>query len=215
MRRHLAAAGFALTIQLAPGTLAAPSVEARGLMRDMAVLVIDGRQQLLRVGERSGAVELLAADPGRARVRIGDEVLELGLTERVGGTFVAPDKREVRVTRDGQGHFRVAGTIAGKPVSFLVDTGATVLAMSSEHADRLGIDYRSETPPMQVVTAAGPAPSWYVELDLVEVGGIQVRGVQAAVVEGAYPVDVLLGMSFLRNVELSERAGVLTLTQDF
>lgn len=215
MRRPLAAAAFAFAMQFAPDALAAPSIEARGLMRDMAVLVIDGRQQLLRVGERSGGVELLAADPQRARVRVGDAVLELGLSDRAGGAFVAPEKREVRITRNGQGQFRVAGAIAGKPVSLLVDTGANVLAMSSQEADRLGIDYRTESAPMQVVTAAGPAPSWYVELDLVEVGGIRVRGVRAAVVEGAYPVDILLGMSFLQNVELSERAGVLTLSQDF
>ena len=194
---------------------AAPTVEARGLMRDMAVLVIDGRERILRVGERSGAVELLAADPSRARVRVGETVVELGLSERAGGGFEEPAQRSVRITRDRQGHFRVAGTIEGQPVSFLVDTGATVLAMSSLHARQLGIDYARDNTPTRVVTAAGPAPSYYVELESVEVGGLRVRGVRAAVVEGGYPLEILLGMSFLRHVGLRERAGVLTLTQDF
>lgn len=215
MRRPLAAAALLLAILALPSALAAPAIEARGLMRDMAVLVIDGRQQLLRVGERAGDVELLAADPQRARLRVGEQIVELGLSERVGAEFVEPEKRAVRITRDGQGHFRVGGTIAGQPVSFLVDTGATVLAMSSADADRLGIDYLNGSAPTQVVTAAGPAPSYFVELDSVEVGGIRMRGVRAAVVQGPYPLEILLGMSFLRNVELSERAGVLTLTQDF
>lgn len=64
-----------------------------------------------------------------------------------------------------------------------------------------------------VVTAAGRARSHFVTLDRVEVGGLSVRNVDAAVVEGAYPEDILLGMSFLRHVGLSESAGVLTLTQ--
>ena len=57
--------------------------------------------------------------------------------------------------------------------------------------------------------------SYLVRLDEVEVGGIRVKGVDAAIVEGGYPTEILLGMSFLRSVGFSERAGVLTLTQDF
>ena len=87
--------------------------------------------------------------------------------------------------------------------------------MSSAQADRLGIDYSANGQAGQVLTAAGPAVSHRVRLNAVEVGGILINGVDAAVVEGSYPVEILLGMSFLRNVGFSERAGVLTLTQDF
>ena len=212
MLRALPILLFAL---LAHPSFAAPSVEARGLMRDMAVLVIDGREQLVRAGQEVGGVTLLSADPVRAVVVIEGEQYELGLSQRAGGGFVQPEAREVRITRDGQGHFRVGGRIDGQPVSFLIDTGATVLAMSGAQADRLGIDYSASGQATQVLTAAGPAASYYVRLDSVEVGGILVNGVDAAVVEGSFPVEILLGMSFLRNVGFSERAGVLTLTQDF
>lgn len=216
MTRLLRSASLCVLLLSVAAAEAAPSVEARGLMRGMAVLVIDGRQQLVRVGERTPeGVELIAADTARARIRVDGQEIELGLSQRVGANFVVPEKTEVRINRDGQGHFRVAGTIEGQPVSFLIDTGATVLAMSSRQAQQLGIDYQRSGEVVQVVTAAGPAASYYVNLDAVEVGGIRVNGVQAAVVEGAYPVDILLGMSFLRHVGLSERAGVMTLTQDF
>ena len=194
---------------------AAPAVEARGLMRDMAVLVIDGQQRLVRAGLSVDGVTLLSADPSRAVVLIDGERYELGLSQRAGGSFVRPETREVRIVRDGRGHFRVGGRIEGQPVSFLVDTGATVLAMSSAQADRLRIDYSANGQAGQVLTAAGPAVSHRVRLNAVEVCGILINGVDAAVVEGSYPVEILLGMSFLRNVGFSERAGVLTLTQDF
>lgn len=216
MHRLLRSVSFLLLALPLAVAEAAPSVEARGLMRGMAVLVIDGTQRLLRVGEASPeGVELLAADTASAIVRVEGREFEISLSQRVGANFVAPEKREVRINRDGQGHFRVAGTIEGQPVSFLVDTGATVIAMSSQHARQLGIDYQASGESTQVITAAGPASSHYVRLNAVEVGGISVSGVQAAIVEGPYPVEILLGMSFLRHVGLSESAGVMTLTQDF
>ena len=202
-----------LTVVLLPAS-AAPSVEVRGLMRDRAVLVIDGTRHLLRVGETSPeGVTLAAADAREARVRIDGETLSLGLSRRVGTNFREPESRSVSVARDGRGQFRVAGTIEGRPVRFLVDTGASVLAMSGNDASALGIDYRGSGREGSVVTAAGRARSHFVALDQVEVGGLTVRNVDAAVVEGPYPEDILLGMSFLRHVGFSETAGVLTLTQ--
>jgi|AntRauTorcE11897_2_1112592.scaffolds.fasta_scaffold61200_1 aspartyl protease family protein len=202
-----------LTAVLLPA-LAAPSVEVRGLMRDRAVLVIDGTRHLLRVGETSPeGVTLVAADAREARVRIEGKVLALGLSRRLGANFEEPETRSVSVARDVRGQFRVAGTIEGRPVRFLVDTGASIIAMSGNDASALGIDYRGGGRQGSVVTAAGRARSHFVTLDRVEVGGLRVHNVDAAVVEGAYPEDILLGMSFLRHVGFAESAGVLTLTQ--
>jgi len=218
VRPHVRSAAMILgIILLMPAAgLAATSVEARGLMRDMAVLLIDGQQRVLRTGERSPeGVELLESSTASARIRVDGSEYVLDLSDRVGARFVAPAQREVRISRDLQGHFRVAGTIEGQPVSFMVDTGATVLAMSSRQAERLGIEYLYQGGATQVITASGPAASYYISLDAVEVGGITVTGVQAAVVEGNYPQEILLGMSFLRHVGMVQDAGVLTLSQDF
>ena len=72
---------------------AAPAVEARGLMRDMAVLVIDGQQRLVRAGRSVDGVRLLSADPSRAVVLIDGKRYGLGLSQRAGGSFVRPETR--------------------------------------------------------------------------------------------------------------------------
>jgi aspartyl protease family protein len=106
----------------------------------------------------------------------------------------------------------VRGSVNGTFVNFLVDTGASVVAMSRLHAQQLGLDF-SGAQQGSVVTAQGTVMSYFVNLDEVVVGGITARNVQAAVIDGNYPVEILLGMSFLRQVGLEEQGGVLTLVQ--
>ena len=105
-------------------------------------------------------------------------------------------------------------TVGGQPVTALVDTGASVIAISSAQADRLGIDYLAGQQG-QVVTANGRATSFFVELPEVTLGGIVQRNVRAAVVRGFYPEEVLLGMSFLSGLKLTESNGVMSLTQGY
>ena len=93
-----------------------------------------------------------------------------------------------------------------------MDTGASVIALSSSEATGMGIDYSGGEKGV-VHTAQGTVDSFFVILDEVVVGGITAHNVQAAVIEGNYPIDPLLGMSFLRHVRMEENAGVLTLTQ--
>ena len=99
----------------------------------------------------------------------------------------------------------------------LLDTPLDIVKRkgSKMRTEVVRIDYEADGQTAQVLTAAGPAVSYLVRLDEVEVGGILVKGVDAAIVDGGYPAEILLGMSFLRSVGFSERAGVLTLTQDF
>jgi aspartyl protease family protein len=66
-----------------------------------------------------------------------------------------------------------------------------------------------------VETAGGILQAWQVTLRSVDVGGIRVDGVQASVVEGDFPADVLLGMTFLRHVEMQETNGVLSLSRSW
>ncbi|MCC5887648.1 MAG: TIGR02281 family clan AA aspartic protease [Gammaproteobacteria bacterium] len=194
---------------------AAPSIEAAGLMRDMAVLLIDDRQETLRVGQRSSSgVLLLAADAQRAIIELDGQRRELRLSQRVGGHFVEPVGRSVQISSDARGQFRVAGGVNGRSVTFLVDTGASLLAMSSAQAQRIGIDYRSGELG-RVTTASGVTEAWFLTLDQVTVGDISVDGVRAAIVQGAFPAEALLGMSFLRHVGFAEDGGVLTLLQRF
>ena len=86
--------------------------------------------------------------------------------------------------------------------------------MSEVHAASLGLDYQSGQKGY-VQTAQGNANAYFVMLDKVSLGSITQHKVRATVIEGSYPVDVLLGMSFLNGVNLQDNAGVLTLTARF
>lgn len=194
---------------------ATPSIEAAGLMRDMAILLIDDRQETLRVGQRTNSgVRLLAADAERAIIEVDGQEHELRLSQRVGGQYAEPAGRSVQISSDARGQFRVAGSVNGQSVTFLVDTGASLLAMSSQQAQRIGIDYQSGEPG-RVTTASGVTEAWFLTLDQVTVGEISVYGVRSAIVRGAFPAEALLGMSFLRHVGFAEEGGILTLLQRF
>ncbi len=190
-------------------------VEVLGLFKDRAVLrVPGGRETMVRVGETEQGATLLSATAQGAKVRFQGQVYKLGLSRNVRGAFQSPKKTSVSLNADHQGQYRVTGQINNSQVRFLVDTGATVVALSSQQADQLGIDYRSGQRG-RVQTAQGIAQSHFVNLAQVSVGDVQAQNVRAAVIDGAYPRDVLLGMSFLQQVKMQQESGVLMLAQKF
>jgi aspartyl protease family protein len=201
--------------------LAAPgwanqSVEAVGLFKDRALLRVLGQDRYVRVGEVTPeGAKLIAADADRAVVEFRGETYQLSLSERVSGSFARAEQASVSITSDRFGQYRVGGTINGSYVDFLVDTGASVIAISSNKARALGIEYITSDERALVTTAQGEAISYIVALAEVEVGGIRAHNVRAAVIEGGYPVDVLLGMSYLQHVDLRESAGVLRLERKY
>ena len=107
------------------------------------------------------------------------------------------------------------GSVNGLTVTFLVDTGATTVAMNELEARRLGIQYKLQGKESRVSTASGVAKSWYVKLDTVKVGEIAVNNVGAVVIEGSHPTDVLLGMTYLEYVKLQEHNSILMLEKKF
>lgn len=205
----LLALGFA-----AAGWAAAP-VEVLALFKDRAVLKTAGGQEMLRIGETSqNGVTLLAADPYQAKVRYQSEVYQLQLSARVGSVFAKPKADVVHINRDPMGQYRVRGTINNHLVDFLVDTGASIIAISERQASAMGLDFKAGRPG-HVQTAQGNAEAYFLSLDNVKVGGISLHGVQATVLQGGFPTDVLLGMSFLNQVQMSDNNGVLTLTSQY
>jgi aspartyl protease family protein len=84
----------------------------------------------------------------------------------------------------------------------MIDTGATTIAMNSAVARRLGIDYQRLGRAGAANTAGGMVRTYYMKLDSVQVGDILLHGVDAGVIEGDYPTDVLLGNSFLGRLDL-------------
>lgn len=190
---------------------AAPQVKVVGLFAGKAVLQIDGRRKVLAVGESHGGVKLVSADSRGAVVEMNGRRHAVALSRSVGGAYKARDSIEVRVERNAAGMFTTSGTINGVPTNFLVDTGASSVAMGIADARRFGIDYAQGTP-IQVQTASGVARGYQVWVNEVTVGPIQLRSVNAMVVEGG-PHTPLLGMTFLGQLKLRNEGAALVLEQ--
>ena len=203
-----------LSLSLNVLAAAAPSLELVGLFRNTAVLIINGQQRLMKVGTKSPeGIRLVSATLEGAVISFEGKRMSLRLSQKVSGAFKEVVAPRVTIPADAFGQYRIRGSINGNFLTTLVDTGASLIAMSSAEANRLGIDYLGGEKG-KVETANGEALSYFVTLDNVTVGGITQYNVRAAVVDGLYPAEVLLGMSFLGNLTLHERNGVMNLVQD-
>ncbi|MBP8924313.1 MAG: TIGR02281 family clan AA aspartic protease [Pseudomonadales bacterium] len=189
-------------------------VTANALFEGRAMLSIDGTPRMLQVGETSPeGVRLVAASATLAVIDVGGRRQTLAPGRDAGANFSQPARREVPVSRNAHNQYLVIGTINSRQLNLLVDTGASVIAMNSADARRLGIDYRLHGEPGRVQTASGEVDAWTLMLDRVELSGIVVRNVRASVLEGAYPMRALLGMSWLGRVSMREENGVLYLRE--
>jgi aspartyl protease family protein len=114
--------------------------------------------------------------------------------------------RTVTVRGDARGHFNVEGSVDGRRLDFMVDTGASVVALRERDAARLGIHPIPRDYTASVSTANGTIKAAPVQLNSLEVGGIRVHGVRAMVLPDQALSDNLLGMSFLSRVRRFEMA---------
>jgi aspartyl protease family protein len=201
-------------IFLATGlTWSVAPVEVVGLFKNRAVVRVPAGEVMLKVGETKQGVTLLSADAIQAHLQYKGQDYQLSLSNRVAGEFRRAESAHVAISSDQFGQYHIRGAVNNRFTSFLVDTGASVVAISSRDATAMGLDY-SKGEKGVIHTAQGTTDSYFVNLEEVVVAGITAYNVQAAVIEGEYPVDPLLGMSFLRHVRMEENQGVLTLTQN-
>ena len=115
---------------------------------------------------------------------------------------------------DSRGHFVITGVVNNISLRFLVDTGASLIALTKEDAERSGVQY-TDAMRKQVQTANGVMPVYHVKLATVRVGNITLNNVDAVVVqEGRLPIS-LLGMSFLNRMEMKRDGDTLTLIRRF
>ncbi|MEH6558359.1 MAG: TIGR02281 family clan AA aspartic protease [Oceanicoccus sp.] len=186
-------------------------IQAQALLKDMVVIVVDGTRRVIKAGNRSPeGVLLVTSDPRRAIVEINGQRQQLTLSTRISSDFVIKDRLEVTIPRNQANQYVTSATINGRRVKVLVDTGATFVALSSQQAQQLGIDYL-QGHATTVVTASGRANAYQIKLRSVMIGGINAEVVPAVIVEGNYPQIVLLGMSYLDHVDMHEQNGVLLL----
>ena len=186
-----------------------------GLFKGRAIVKIDGTQRTLKKGKASPeGVILISADSQVAILEVNGEQQEFKLGRHVGTSFKKKENAEAKIMPT-QGMYLTTGFINGRSVKFLVDTGATWIAMNIHQARSLGINFRFVGKRGFASTANGTAPFYHVTLDKVKVGEIELTNVAAAVMEGNSPSEVLLGNSFLNRVEMQRQGQVMLLKQKF
>lgn len=104
------------------------------------------------------------------------------------------------LARGADGHWRAEARVNGRKVDVLVDTGATLVALTQEDARAAGIDTRNLRYSERVRTASGTARAATVTLERIQIGNVRVRDVEAMVIERGLSVS-LLGMSFLSRLD--------------
>ena len=212
MSRHHARLVVAAGLLLLPSAAAATDVLVVGVTPGRSAdLVIEQREPIsVAEGQTIDGVTVVSVGTTGAVVRVDGATRTLGLTAVRGGP--PPAGGTITLTADPRGHFLTSGTLNGRPVRFLLDTGATYVALSRAEATRLGVDYTKGAPTLSS-TANGVVRGWRVALASVRIADVMIRDVPAVVIDGEMP-DVLLGMSFLGHFDLRQEGNTLVLRRN-
>ena len=208
---HLIASVLAMAL-LTPGAAWAQAVSLAGILGSKALLVVDGSAprgvaagethqgvKVISVGRDEAVIETKGA---RSTVRLGEAPVSIGARTGSGNKVV--------LMSDSRGHFVNQGLINGKVMQFMVDTGATTVAIGQSDAQRLGLKYEQRGQPVMMNTANGTAQGWRMRLESVRVGDVELRSVDAIVTAEAMPY-VLLGNSFLREFHMNRSGDEMVL----
>ncbi len=203
------AATLTLAMLLGPASAVAQSVSLVGCIGTQALLVIDGNApRAMRPGQERAGVRVISVGDGSAVVEVGERTREL----RLGANPVAlgtPPGAPTVLTAQPDGQFVVDARINGHPVRMMVDTGATLVALDRTQAQALGLSLQGASP-TSVRTANGVVAALRLNLQSVRVGTVEKRDVQAVVQDAPLPI-ALLGMSFLRGVDLRHQGDRLVM----
>lgn len=195
---------LAFVLAAASGIAAAQSVALQGMLGSKALLIVDGSPpRSVAPGESHQGVKVLSTLGDQAVVEIGGKrhTLRVGdAPASVGGSAGPARGNRIVLTAGTGGHFMSQGAINGRAVVFMLDTGATAVSLSQSEAERVGLNYRQGRP-VQMSTANGVAPGWFVKLASVRLGDVEVYDVDAVVSPAPMPF-VLLGNSFLTRFQM-------------
>ena len=194
-------------------SVAVEKIRVIGLFTDKAIVEIDGKQHVLSAGNTSPeGVKLVSANSREAVLEVDGKQDTYTLGTHIASNYSGPpDTASVTIAPNASGMYEVNGSINGFQVEFVVDTGATLISMNRHVAKRLGIDYKRRGLPGQSETASGYSDIYLVNLDEVRVGQIKLHDVTASVHDGEFPKVILLGNSFLNQVDMTRDGRVLVL----
>ncbi len=178
--------------------------------RSAEVVIEHGAPVTLEVGETVDGVKLLGANRSSAVLSVDGITRTLKLGEDPAAVGEAVAAGTITLSADGRGQFFTTGTVNGRAVHFVVDTGATITALSRADAGRIGLDYRGGRP-VQAMTVNGVVHGWSVSLGSVRVGDVTEHDVDAVVIDNDSLPLALLGMSFLGRFDMHRQGARLVL----
>ena len=168
-----------------PGLLVSPTARAADVSligtfgSTAAILSIDGgAPKTVKVGQSHGGVTVIAVENDRATVEAGGKRRVLARGQTYSSTGASSGAQSVTLSAGAGGHFMADGQINGGAVRFMVDTGASAVAIPAREANRLRIDYKNGRRGT-TQTAAGPTTMYLVRLDSVRVGDIELQNIDA------------------------------------
>ena len=204
-----------LAVVVAASSAQAQSVALAGMLGNKALLVVNGTPpKTVAAGDSHEGVKVISTNGDQAVIeqngkrqtlRMGEAPVNMAATKSA-----SKGNRIVLVAGTG-GHFMTAGQINGKAVQFMVDTGATSVAMGAQDAERTGINFKAGQP-VTMSTANGSVQGYRIKLDSVRVGDVEVFGVDAVVTPQPMPY-MLLGNSFLTRFQMLRENDQMTLTK--
>ena len=195
--------------------LAETRLNVVGLFSGKALVSINGgAPQSIGAGQTKNGVKLISADSESATFMVEGkrQTLKMGQAASVPGSAGPVSNDPVSLFADSRGHFTGNLSINGASLKYLVDTGATTVALNSGDAKFAKIDYeKGEKVPVN--TANGVVTAYLVKLNTLKIGSITLNNVDAIINEGGSPAIVLLGMSALNKLDMKRDNSVMTLTK--
>jgi len=188
-----------------------------GTIGSRAILIVNGAPpKTVAVGETFQGVKLVSLQAEQAVVELEGKRVNLRMDTPVsigGGAGSGGGGNRIVLPADSRGHFMTQGAINGRAVTFMLDTGATSIALSAADAQRIGLDY-SKGQRVQMNTANGVSSGYKLRLQSVRVGDVEVYDVEAIVSPQPMPF-VLLGNSFINRFSMRRDADQMVLEKRY
>lgn len=193
-----------LIAALLAGSAWSQSVALQGMLGNKALLIVDGAPpKTVAPGQTFMGVKVISTAGDQAVIEVAGrrETLRVGeAPASVGGGGAPGSGGRIVLTAGTGGHFLTDGRINGQQVRFMVDTGATAVAIPEPEARRMGLAYKDGRMSM-ASTANGIVSTWQLKLSSVRIGDVEVHDVDASVIPGSMPY-ILLGNSFLNRFQM-------------
>lgn len=204
-----------LILSLFSGVLAAQEVGLAGVMGSKAMLMINGADpESVAIGQSLGGVKVVSIQGDQVIVEIGGKKRPLRVGQHaIGASGGGDGSGTIVMTADPNGHFHALGMVNGASVRFMVDTGASMIALGASDARRVGLDFNKGQKAM-TQTANGTAVVSRHVLETVTIGDVTMHYVEAVVLQTEMP-EALLGMSFLNRMEMQREGRTMTLKKRF